>query len=386
MKYKTTNQFIFTSFILFIISSCSLLKVELDTGIKPLPRKELNTRLLLQEFSKDISYHVETLADSIISSTVESELKLNALQWKISVATMSRNTIFQTIPYVALIDTWTFCKQHTDFIEVEGGILFKGYNQLVLREVKLLEDKMIYIARAVSTRKEFDSYQKFVDHYAKAHPFENLVFDRRSLISDINDFLSIPDSLTMTTVGTMPENMADLGARISDFSDKLPKLARWQTESYLIEAGIDSVDIKSLLDSIAIVSGQISFIAKNSPELLDSAITMLNEQLTPLFGQLDSRWGQTLIRLGEERLAMIQAFDEQRQAISESIAIERALIMQELTTMSADIVERSWVHLKALIIRGLVLVLLILIVLLGLPFAIGFVTGKAIARRSIEKG
>ena len=78
-------------------------------------------------------------------------------------------------------------------------------------------------------------------------------------------------------------------------------------------------------------------------------------------------------------------FDEQRLIISETLALEREVIMADLDVLAKDLVEQSWVHLKELIVKSLFLILLILIVMLGLPFGLGYLTGKILAKRKLDK-
>lgn len=385
-NYPSPIISVFVILLVAIFSSCSLFKVDLNTGIEALPSKELNTRILMHEFAAVYSMQMEKLADSIMNTTDDSEIRLNALYWKINATAMSRQVIFQTVPYVSLIDTWTFCKQQSDFMNSgNGSDLFGSFQPKVVEVTQKLEDQVSLIARVVSTSREYSSYKKFVDGYALEHTFDDLFFSRGSILSEVNEALGFSDSTAVKTVGTMPEAVSDLTSRMNDLADKMPKMTKWRTEAYLYESGVDSVDIKALMDSISLLAGHISYVAKNSPELLDTAIIRLNEQLTPLVNKLDRRWGETLWRLETERLALIEAIDIQRVALTETVAIEREVIMKDLDVLSKDLVEQSWVHIKELIYKSLFLILLILIVMLGLPFGLGYVTGKALSKRKLEK-
>ena len=162
-------------------------------------------------------------------------------------------------------------------------------------------------------------------------------------------------------------------------------MTKWRTQAWLMDSGVDSVDIVALMDSINLLTSRIAYIADNSPELLDSAMVKLNAQLTPLVDRLDRKWSQTLWKLGEERAALIGALDSQRVAVSETVAIERGIIMDDLNKLSVDLVERSWVHIKQLIVRSLFLILLILIVMLGLPFGLGYMTGRALKMKKMSR-
>ena len=371
---------------LVFLSSCSLFSVDLDTGVEPLPSRELNTRILVHEFANDFSNQVEQLADSIINTTNDKDVKLNALYWKINAIGMSRQVIFQTVPYVSLVDTWTFCKQQNDFLNVgEGNALFSEFQPKANRVAKKLETDIALIARMVSSGRDYNVYKKFVEQYAEDHPFEDVFFNRGSILTEVNAALGNADSIAVNTVGTMPEAVSDLSSRMNDYSNNIPKMARWRTQAYLYEAGIDSVDIKAVMDSINLLTSRISYIAENSPELLDSAIMKLNKELTPLVNRLDKKWSETLWKMGEERIALMESLDEQRLALSETVAEEREVIMADLNVLAKELVEQSWVHIKELIVKSLFLILLILIVMLGIPFGLGYLTGKTLKLKKSVK-
>lgn len=385
MKNISPSSFAFIAIALFA-TSCSLFNVDLNTGVEPLPSKELNTRILLHDFANDFSGQVEHVADSIIQVTQDKEMRMHALYWKINATSMSRQVIFQMVPYASLVDTWTFCRQQKDFFTTGAGSSYFGEYQPAVQAVsQKLEDQVAFIARIVSKNKEFNSYSKFVDDFAETHPFEDIQFSRKSLLTELNKALGIPDSAAVGTVGTMPEAISDLSSRMNDYSKQLPKVTRWRTQAWLMEEGVDSVNIVALMDSINLLTSRIAYIADNSPELLDTAMIKLNAQLTPLVNRLDRKWSETLWKLGEERIALINALDSQRVAISETVSVEREVIMKDLNTLSNELVERSWVHIKQLIVRSLFLILLILIVMLGLPFGLGYLTGRTLKIRKLSK-
>lgn len=383
---KVVSSILIVGIFLVFLSSCSLFSVDLNTGVEPLPSRELNTRILVHEFANDFSNQVEQLADSIINTTNDKDVKLNALYWKINAIGMSRQVIFQTVPYVSLVDTWTFCKQQSDFLNVgEGNALFSEFQANANRVAKKLETDIALIARVVSSRRDYNIYKKFVEQYAKDHPFEDVFFNRGSILTEVNAALGNADSTAVNTVGTMPEAVSDLSSRMNDYSNNIPKMARWRTQAYLYEAGIDSVDIKAVMDSINLLTSRISYIAKNSPELLDSAIMKLNKELTPLVNRLDKKWSETLWKMGEERIALMESLDQQRLALSETVAEEREVIMADLNVLAKELVEQSWVHIKELIVKSLFLILLILIVMLGIPFSLGYITGRTLKLKKSGK-
>ena len=72
MRFRT---YISAILILFVLQSCSLLKIE--SAQEPLTTSQLNSRLLTQSFIADASERVEWAADSIIYEEADFEIQKN---------------------------------------------------------------------------------------------------------------------------------------------------------------------------------------------------------------------------------------------------------------------------------------------------------------------
>ena len=82
MTLKHLRRYIILSLLLFIISSCSLVKIESEQT--PLGIRELNTRLLTQNFARNAMDRVESAADSIFNLSMgQNKIQLNSIRWKI---------------------------------------------------------------------------------------------------------------------------------------------------------------------------------------------------------------------------------------------------------------------------------------------------------------
>ena len=223
-------------------NSCSL--ITLETNIDPLPVNELNARIMTHEFAKDLIKDIDETADSIIVTSIDPQVQINALRWKINTVATCRNAAFQTDPILSLVDTWIFMLQMEEFfISGAGKDAFGPQQHIALHSVKLLVSTIDSIAYNVITRNEYLQHKKFVDFYVENHPLEDFGFARESIMVAWHDFTGTPDSLAVESVGSLPQTVSDLTSRLSHFSNEIPRQAQWNTDLIIRENELDSLNI-----------------------------------------------------------------------------------------------------------------------------------------------
>lgn len=128
----TFNNHLKTSFKLFLtfitlsvfLSGCSLIKIESEQ--QPLTKQDLNIRVLTQSVVNEASGRIELAADSIIESTDNTELQINAYRWKIESLNTFKSTAFQSSPKLSLMDVWTYMVQVLKFMETADALEYYG--------------------------------------------------------------------------------------------------------------------------------------------------------------------------------------------------------------------------------------------------------------------
>ncbi|WP_020526184.1 hypothetical protein [Flexithrix dorotheae] len=374
---------LFCLFIL-LLNSCSLVKIESEQ--KPLSQKELNTRLMTQYFIAEASDRIEIAADSIMLINTDPEVQKNALKWKIYAQSSFRKTGFQTSPKLALLDTWTFMREIQEYFQnEEHPPLFGDHQEYALQAASKNAEEIEEIARKLMSDKEFESHSTFVNNFVKEHQLtpENLA--HTSVREKYLQFLEIPDSVAVNTVGTLSEVVADLSNRIDYTSSSAPKQLKWNTELMLKEKGIDSVEVKKYVDDLNRKFDRLIFIAESSPEMLDEAIKEFRDQMQPLFYGLNSEIANSMIKLAQERKQMDTIIVRERIAIDSMILRERKAIVKDASALTVQVVNDTMEHLKGLITSVLFYVVLFFAVILGIPFSLGFFTGKLLQKHKLKK-
>jgi hypothetical protein len=150
----------------------------------------------------------------------------------------------------------------------------------------------------------------------------------------------------------------------------------WQAELALDRAGVDDASYKTALRNIDAQLERISRLADTSPELAHEAVAELRRSLRASSDQLDAAWMQTLRTLHAEREALAANIATERESVSATFDTERARISADAAQMTARAVDTSWRELHKLVREALLLTILLALVMLGLPFAAGYLVGR----------
>ena len=362
---------------LLMINSCSLIKIESEQ--KPLGTRELNTRLLTQRFAKTAMDKVEQAADSIMKMAHEEKnIQLDALQWKIQTSQELGRLSFQTEPRIALLDTWAY------FLEVKNAYsnpqiknLFGDYKEIALNAVDENIHDIEKIAANVLEKKEFNKLKVFVEDYAaNTNLFEQKEFKHKSIRESYLEFKEIPDSIAVQTVGTLSEVVADASNRFGYWTDASGKRSNWKLEKMLRERGLDSMDVEAKIAEIDRQFERLLFVAENSPETIKGAIVEFRNNISPIFRELNYEIGDAMKSLSSDLQSIDTMLHRERIALDSLIVRER----QELSLKADELVETGVQNVFDGVrktIRSLIIYFILLfVVVLGLPFYIGYLIGK----------
>jgi hypothetical protein len=357
---------------LLLTTGCSLVKIE-SPG-EPLPRRDVNARIMTYDFARHLVDVVEETADTIVVESSDFMIQLNAIRWKIGALSATRDAVFQATPIFSLIDTWTFCRQMTLFFEEGNGKeMFGEWQSAVIYACDSLETEITQIARKSTSAKEYSEYLAFVDDYVSHHHLEDILFRRESTFPALKRHLGIPDSVAVSTVGTLPQVMDNFASSTMIIGEQFPKLTSWKTKLYLKDTGLDTLNVQEHLDSLTVLVDRLASVAENSPQLIDSSFKNLSTHLLPLLKNIDQQRLETLSALGMERAAL-----------SESIRQGRMEITADFERISKDLLDSALTHIRKTINSILFFAVIILIIVLGIPFTLGFIVGRTLKKGSVK--
>ncbi len=371
-------------------SGCKLLTVKMPG--EPLSRKDAQIRSQTREFAGVLSATVQQVSDAVEGQVDDPVLKARCVMWKVGCVSGVRKATLRSTPVLALVDTWALCRQMNDFLTRGPGLeLFGNHQASFLTNAHALEVRISGIARNSLATADWQQMNSFVEAYAREYPLQNLSLEREPVAARWEDFQG--SAMVATPAGTTSEALVDFADRLQMIGQQVPEEIRWRL-------GLEAAEFERAmarggvtLDRLDVTLGRIAQVAAESPATISNAVTELRIGFLPVFDRFEKQWGTTLETLQRERqilteniaverVAVLKAVDEQRAAILQAADQQRESIVKDAQRLSRDIIDQSLGYVHRTVRAVLVFLVILAVVILGLPFAFGYLVGKTMARRS----
>ena len=357
------------------VVGCSL--VSLKSPERPLSPQDLNARFLTREFSHFFSVEVGQSADQIIATDTNPNVQVAALRWKISAVAESERAAMRIIPMMALVDTWALAVQMKEFLSPghPGGALFGSHQNAALIVATELDGRAEELARKVIAPGDFGKYQHFIQDYTREHPLRDLDFVRTSVVEEwrrTGAELKLADS-----IGTIPEAMADFSDRMKISTDGLASETLWRTQLALRESGYSANDVRIGLRQLDERLARMSEVATNAPDLVHSAVADVRRSVIDVLDRVDVSSAAMMQGLRTEREALSADVRTEREALVVAADVQRKAIAEDVARIADQVVKSSGEQVRYLAREVLALLVVLAAVVLGLPFAAGYLVGRA---------
>ena len=109
---------------------------------------------------------------------------------------------------------------------------------------------------------------------------------------------------------------------------------------------------------------------EQSPHVLGARLEALQAELTKSDGFLT-----------QQRAALLESVKQEREALTESIRQERASVMKDINVLTKNAIDEVFAQGRVLVEHALWLIIVLVLVLWGLPFAAGFLLGRLVQKR-----
>jgi hypothetical protein len=358
------------------ISGCSL--VSLKSPERPLSTRDLNARILTRVYSYQFIAAVEQCADQISAAENDPDVVANTLRWKIVAAAESQRAATQIAPMMSVLDTWTLALQMKAFMSPgnAGAALFGRHQNTALAVVSELADDADALAKRLIPPGEFDRYRKFADAYTREHPLENLQFVRPSVV-ELWSRETRADVKLVDSLGTIPEAMADVASRLQMYSDTLPSRAMWRTQLALRESGYSRSDVRAALAQLDNRLAGLSAAADTAPDLVHGVVADVRRSVDLVLDRLDASSAALIKALDVERAALSTTVRTEREAVTGAVDAQRTAIALDAGRIADQVVRSAGEQVRHLAREVLLLLIVMFLMALGLPFAAGYLVGRA---------
>lgn len=412
--------------VLPLADGCKL--IELKMPGEPLPKEDFALRGQTREFANLLSATVQHTADAIASQTDDPAIRTHCLQWKIGAVSAIRGAALHSSPKLALVESWAFCRQMDEFLDRGAGArLFGPFQTMAVTNSQALERRLTHTARVLLSASEFSKMDKFLAEYVAKFPVQTLAFNRVPVAPRWEDFDGKPPRIP--PAGTSSEALSDVAERFQILGQEVPDEVRWRLslEGDVLEKEWARTGVT--LDRLDAALKQISEAAAASPGAITNAVLDLRSAFLPVLERFQGQWDNTtrtlqterlaltetlateraavlkeldrqrvaamaevgqqraavMDEVGQQRAAVMQEVDRQRVALTKDVDQQRAAAMKETQEILRDLVDRSLTQVHGVIRDVLFYLVLLVAIVLGLPFAFGFILGRAWGRAGRPK-
>lgn len=373
-----------------LTTACSLIEVKLESGVVPLPQEQLNMRLFSRDFSSTFYSRVEQTADHILALESSDEqgiyLKSNALMWKINAEQALQKAIFQTSPVAAMVDTWAFTAQMSEFYDTGAGkALFGAQQAQVIATSRALAAQFEKTVKGFVSQSDFNNNREFIKQYVLDNPLIDITFSRKSAFNDWLIFREINEFEAVTSLGSVPEVMSDMSDRMAMISEQMPKILAWKAELYALHSNINAEEIQATLVSISETSARFQELMAQSPEMMQSLAVDMRRELSPLLQQLSDSTDDKLKQLSVERQALELMVKNERLALENMVARERIAAAANLDEISKHTVEVVFQELTKTLKSLILYFVLFLMAIFFAPLSLGVWLGRRMGDKKANK-
>jgi hypothetical protein len=350
------------------VSACSLISIK--TPEKPLSARDLNIRFLTRDYSNRFVATVEKSAIDIAASETNAAVLDNALRWEIATVAESRRAATRIVPLLSLLDTWALAAQMNAFVASggAGSSLFGAHQSSVRALSAQLDSEATSLARRLLPAPEFAEYESFVASYVHDYPLESLRFTRAS----VEEVLSQRGTEVKLTeaFGTIPQAMADLADRVQIYGDTVPSQIAWQARLAVRESGYSQGDFEATLRKLNARFDQVAAATASAPEISRDLVANLRQSL---FDVLD--------RLNTSSVSTINALGAEREALATDVRKEREAVVLDAARLTSQLIRESGAQARTLVRDAMLLIVVLVILVFGVPFAAGYFIGRERGRR-----
>lgn len=353
------------------LTGCSLLKMHIETG-DPLPEEDVEARLMTRGFYYDLSDGIVRAADSVVSASSDLRIKVRAIRWKMQATRAAVSAAMQPVPEVSLADTWILCRRMDEaFAAAPDSLLFGVQSPLARAAARRFAARAGSLARDVLAPERYRLMSRFVEEYMAANPpAEADVAPTNTTLAWMR-FLKANGVEHAYASGSISEVLADMSDRVGGQTQQMASSLGWSKDILELRLQQDSIrtQVGRQLDSLDRNFRRIVLVLEHIPQISDAVVGSLNEQVQSLIGTMNASVDHAFLN-----------FDRQREELQLYVSTERAALVRELRAAADDTIRTTLDGVPSLVGKVVGWLILLGVVVLGVPFVLGFWLGGLRAR------
>lgn len=361
---------------MLLTAGCSL--ISLKSPERPLTAQELNARILTRALTTQFIAAVGRCGEDIAGTEADATILDNTLRWEIVAVSASRDAATQLLPMMTLLDSWTLGAQMKAFMAsgAPGGALFGTHQEAVRNVTDEFADQVQALAQRLIAPHDFGDYQAFVAAYVRDYPLRDLKFVRPS-VAELWSQHKGSDTKVIDSLGTIPEAVGDVAQRMQMFGETVPGQTMQRIQLAMRENGYSQGDVQAELRRLDDRMARLSAVAESTPQLVHESIAEVRRSLREVLEHLDASSALATQALRTERTALFAEIQSERAALVAAADVQRQALAQDAARLGDQLVRTAGAQVRWLAGEVLLLLIVLVAVLLGLPFAAGYLVGRA---------
>lgn len=313
-------------------------------------------RAIDYEFASRFSQLVTKCVNEILDETDDEEIQRRALMWRMYASPEARTAAFNQDPLAGLLELWALAGQQDQYFSIGDGYAFLGdANPCVVATSGQLYAEAEDLAMEVVPVNAFPQMQERVQDWVEANPIEGEFYVRPTAQAGLAALVGRDIEGGLKAVGNMEETLRDLNDRLAILSVQLPTEARWQAEFLIRELFDDQV------------AGPVSSMGRTLDRLarfLDEFEDAIHTQTSRLLAGFSSEREAAFAALEAERNRVFDSFDDQRASLFDSVDEEIDETITRVEEVGIGMIDYFFERLIAVLIGiGVFSVILVLIVI-----------------------
>ena len=283
---------------------------------------ELRTQVI--ELARVALREIESAADSIDAANADPMVRRNTLLWRLSSVPAAEEAALREDPVIALVDLNAFRIQTSDFLASPvGSSSFASGIPFAQRAMERLQVALDTVAVQVRTKPMSPEAHDRLAAWARAHPIEELPFNRSSVIGELAVWMKTEEGGLGTAVGGIQSSMDRIEGRVGLANEYAVSQGTWLVQLAALDIG-RSPGAEQIMSTLSSTRGLV----EQTPGLLD------RERVEALADVSRQRL-ETLDSLAVERDLVLAALDDQRKLLQAAIDQQRRLIMNGADSIRA---------------------------------------------------
>lgn len=327
-------------------------------------------QLRVFEIGRQLSSEIALTADTIERSSNASDVRLRALEWRVSATPLVQDAALQNDPLVAALDLAAFSVQQREYFDTgEGREAFGALQPVAVRAAKAMEDDVFaQLGRSTVGGSMSPVYRDTLTVWAKRHPIRGASMERQSLLGSDWSGIGLSGSSLGATAGSIDRSVRLLTLRLSYLNETLSEQMRWNARLVMAEA-LATPGGDSLFRQTATAVRNVGALAGVVPDVLAheraALLVGVDRERALALADVDRQRVATLGLLTAERTSLEAAIDKERQAVMAGVTAERIATMRSADSLIATSMERANAAATRLVLKALVVGLILIAALIA---------------------